>query len=261
MGEALREIDAGVIANPDGFRTQITEPCVPAVLRGACRDWPARRAGEDTTAASFAYLRRFDSGATGQAFVGARGIGGRYHYGEGPDGFVTQLREPCVRGGVGGACRDWPVGGAGEGATAALFAYLRRFDSGATGQAVVGARGIGGRYHYGEGPDGFNFARETLGLDGLLSRIEGARDDPDGRSIYMGSVPTDTLLPGFADENRLGFLPLAIRPRIWLGTASQVACHYDTFDNIACVVAGRRRFTLYPPDEIGDLSEIGRAHV
>src|SRR3546814_2960152 len=82
---------------------------------------------------------------------------------------------------------------------------LRRFDSGATGQAFVGARGIGGRYHYGEGPDGFNFARETLGLDGLLSRIEGARDDPDGRSIYMGSVPTDALLPGFADENRLGF--------------------------------------------------------
>src|SRR3546814_21017950 len=90
------------------------------------------------------------------------------------------------------------------------------------------------------------------GLDGLLSRMEGARDDPDGRSIYMGSVPTDTLLPGFADENRLGFLPLAIRPRIWLGTASQVACHYDTFDKIACVVAGRRRFPLYPPAAIVD---------
>src|SRR3546814_14077301 len=109
MGGALRETDGGVMSNPDGFRTQIAEPCVPGVLRGACRDWPARRAGED--------------------------------------------------------------------ATAALFAYLRRFDSGATGQAFVGARGIGGRYHYGQGPDGFNFARETLGLGGLLSRIEGARDD------------------------------------------------------------------------------------
>src|SRR3546814_1751886 len=92
MGEALREIDAGVIANPDGFRTQIAEPCVPAVLRGACRDWPARRAGEDATAALFAYLRRFDSGATGQAFVGARGIGGRYHYGERSEEHTSELQ-------------------------------------------------------------------------------------------------------------------------------------------------------------------------
>src|SRR3546814_20330762 len=86
MGEALREIDAGVIANPDGFRTQIADPCVPAVLRGACRDWPARRAGEDGTAALFAYLRRFDSGATGQAFVCVRGLAGRHRYGAAPAG-------------------------------------------------------------------------------------------------------------------------------------------------------------------------------
>ena len=44
-----------------------------------------------------------------------------------------------------------------------------------------------------------------------------------------------------------------LNPRIWIGTGSNVSCHYDTFENIACVVAGRRRFTLYPPDAIGDL--------
>ena len=42
-------------------------------------------------------------------------------------------------------------------------------------------------------------------------------------------------------------------PRIWLGTALNVSSHYDTFDNLACVIAGRRRFTLYAPELIGRL--------
>ena len=42
-------------------------------------------------------------------------------------------------------------------------------------------------------------------------------------------------------------------PRIWLGTAANVSSHYDTFDNLACVIAGRRRFTLYAPELIGRL--------
>ena len=41
--------------------------------------------------------------------------------------------------------------------------------------------------------------------------------------------------------------------KMLIGNASQVSCHFDTFENVACVVAGRRRFTLYPPDCIGDL--------
>jgi len=40
---------------------------------------------------------------------------------------------------------------------------------------------------------------------------------------------------------------------MWLGTASNVSSHYDTFDNLACVIAGRRRFTLYAPELIGKL--------
>ena len=47
--------------------------------------------------------------------------------------------------------------------------------------------------------------------------------------------------------------PARAAARIWLGHAANIACHYDTLDNIACVVAGRRRFTLYPPAAIADL--------
>ena len=44
-----------------------------------------------------------------------------------------------------------------------------------------------------------------------------------------------------------------IDPRIWLGTASNVSSHHDTFDNLACVIAGKRRFTLYAPEHISRL--------
>ncbi len=185
MAEALREIEPGAIGGYDSFRTEVARACIPVVLRGACRDWPATRAG--------------------------------------------------------------------AGAIGALFDYLRRFDAGATGEAFIGAPDIAGRYHYGDRPGGFNFARETMGLAELLRRIEAGAGDPHAPSLYMGSIPTDALLPGFAEENRLAFLPPAVRPRVWIGTASEIACHYDTYDNVACVIAGQRRFTLYPPDAIGDL--------
>jgi hypothetical protein len=48
-------------------------------------------------------------------------------------------------------------------------------------------------------------------------------------------------------------LPPSVSPRIWLGHASNVSAHYDTVDNLACVVAGRRRFTLYAPQLIESL--------
>ena len=51
----------------------------------------------------------------------------------------------------------------------------------------------------------------------------------------------------------LHVLPAHIAPRIWLGHAANVSAHFDAFDNVACVVAGARRFTLFPPEAIEGL--------
>lgn len=48
-------------------------------------------------------------------------------------------------------------------------------------------------------------------------------------------------------------VPAGVSPRIWLGTAANISCHYDTFDNLACVISGKRQFTLYAPELIGNL--------
>ncbi|HEU4960505.1 MAG TPA: cupin-like domain-containing protein [Sphingomonas sp.] len=163
---------------------------------------------------------------------------------------VTDQGRPVI---VRGLCADWPVRTAAADSWDALGRYLARFDGGATAQAFVGARAIDGRYRYREQLDGFNFERETLTLREALVRIAAGRDDDEAPTVYMGSLPADTFLPGFADENRVCVLDRRVEPRLWIGNASNVACHFDTFDNLACVVAGPRRFTLYPPEAIADL--------
>lgn len=150
-----------------------------------------------------------------------------------------------------GAVTHWPLYEAA--ARGAIEAYLAPFDAGRPAEVFVGTPAIAGRYHYSDDLRGFNFERETMAFSEALRRIVTTADDPQGRSIYVGSLPVDSYLPGLAEANPLAFVPPGVAPRIWIGHRSSVACHYDTADNVACVVAGRRRFTLYPPDAIGSL--------
>lgn len=173
--------------------------------------------------------------------------------GAGPAGFAQAVAADCRPVLLPGLCRHWPAVEASGRGWAALSTYVAQFDAGRSGQAFIGAPAIAGRYDYGDGPDGFNFERVSLTLAQSLARIGEAAADPCLASVYMGSLPADDYAPGFAADNPLDILPPLARPRLWLGNASRVACHYDSFDNLACVVAGRRRFTLFPPDAIGDL--------
>ena len=167
--------------------------------------------------------------------------------------FRREVVERCRPVIVRGAFCDWPVVRAAGISPDALRSYLARFAADTPAEAFVGDPSIAGRYSYAEGLDGFNFDRIETGLLGGLDRIAASAARPGASTVYMGSLEADTYLPGFSEENRAAVLPSAISPRIWIGNASIVSCHNDTFDNIACVVAGRRRFTLYPPDAIGDL--------
>lgn len=147
---------------------------------------------------------------------------------------------------------DWPAVRKARESERALADYLTGQDNGVGISAFVGEPGIGGRYFYRPKMDGFNFEVGKTNLGNLLyTLLDPAQAD---RSVYMGSTATRTILPRFALEN-----PLRIatdrggEPRIWIGNSSRVAPHYDESDNIACVVSGRRRFILFPPDQLANL--------
>ena len=167
--------------------------------------------------------------------------------------FQREVAEPCQPVILRGAFRDWPVVRAAAESPAALRDYLCHFANGAQAQAFVGDPAIGGRYYYSDQLEGFNFERADMDVPAALDQVLANAATPGSPTLYMGSLPTETYLPGFPSENGTAMLPPEISPRIWFGNQSYVSCHYDTYDNLAVVVAGRRRFTLYPPEAIAGL--------
>jgi len=153
-----------------------------------------------------------------------------------------------------GAVRHWPAVAASAAGGAAAAAYLARFDRGAGAEAFVAPPHAGGRFFYDEALTGFNFERRPGTFAGIVAAIAGLEDRADPPAVYVGAAPVPEVVPGFERENPLPLLAgLPAVPRIWIGNASVVSTHFDESDNLACVIAGRRRFTLFPPEQVANL--------
>jgi hypothetical protein len=167
-----------------------------------------------------------------------------------PERFRHEVVQGCQPVILRGLVDEWPAVRAASDSPHALMRYLAQFDTGARVEAFFGDPAIAGKYYYGEGLKGFNFERRMLKFLEATQAIVDAASARGERSVYAGSIPCRDCLPGFAAGNPMPLLAPETAPRIWLGTASNVSSHYDTFDNLACVFAGQRRFTLYAPQLI-----------
>lgn len=154
-----------------------------------------------------------------------------------------------------GLVRHWPMVAAARASPTAAIAYLKPFErEGAPPvTATVGPPEIEGRFFYDEALAGFNFRREQVPLGVVLATLHKYLEHPRPPAIYVASTTVDTWLPGLRAANDLalpGHEPLA---SIWIGNRSRIAAHQDLPENIACVAAGRRRVTLFPPDQLRNL--------
>ncbi|GAB2504244.1 cupin-like domain-containing protein [Lysobacter humi (ex Lee et al. 2017)] len=166
-----------------------------------------------------------------------------------PDDVLRATQPVLLR----GLARDWPAVHAGRASPRAAVDLLRRFDAGRTVGAMVGAPDIGGRFFYDAALTGFNFHMERPPLAAVLEALLRHVDDPAPPALYVGSTTIDEALPGFRAANDLALGARDALASIWIGNRTRIAAHQDVPDNIAVVVAGHRRFTLFPPDCLRDL--------
>jgi Cupin-like domain len=152
-----------------------------------------------------------------------------------------------------GLLRDWPVVKAALESREALAAYLKAGDGGKKVETLIGDPKMQGRYFYNDDMTGFNFKRAEAPFSALIDQLLKMADASPQMMLYVGSTSSRDTMPGFASDNPIPLLDAAIEPRLWLGNTSRVAAHFDVSRNIAVCVSGTRRFTIFPPDQIGNL--------
>lgn len=163
---------------------------------------------------------------------------------------LLDAAEPVV---VRGLARHWPAVQAAQASDQAVVELLRGCYRDATVNAWIGPPEIGGRFFYDDAFRGFNFHAERVRLDAVLAALLQHAGEARPPALYVGSTTVDTCLPGFRAGNDLGFGMLDPLMSVWLGNRICVAAHQDLPANLACVVAGRRRFTLFEPAQVGNL--------
>lgn len=111
------------------------------------------------------------------------------------------------------------------------------------------------RMFYNPDMTGMNFGVASLSLDDCLRRMQETADNgkDDSPDYAAQCVPVAKYFPQILNNIDNPLVEKGLEPFIWFGNRVIVAPHFDETDNIAVVAAGRRRFTLFPPQQTKNL--------
>lgn len=92
----------------------------------------------------------------------------------------------------------------------------------------------------------------------FLDEVHAEARQPSGAVRYLQSAVLRRELPELAPLFPMPLVPehqlRQQSPRLWIGSGGhRVGLHYDVDDNLHCVVAGGKRFLLYPPAALPDV--------
>lgn len=163
---------------------------------------------------------------------------------------ILPTRQPAI---LRGLVQNWPAVRHATQSAEALCEYLIARDSGKHSDVVLVPPEFRGRMFYNSSLDGFNFIRNKLSLTDVIRQIVRYSHFDTPPSVAMQCAPVAECMPEFEKENLLPILGGLVSPRLWIGNAFITPAHFDEPHNLACVVSGTRRFTLFPPEQVANL--------
>ncbi|MEH6548806.1 MAG: cupin-like domain-containing protein [Pseudomonadales bacterium] len=162
-----------------------------------------------------------------------------------------------------GLVKDWPLVKDGMSSNHRAIETLRSFYSGKAAPVYYGDAETQGRLSYKPDVSALNFEIRRASIEDVLDEILDHINDAAPPVRYIASNIIDIFFPGLSVDNGLslngGFFeenPLEKGDPmvgIWIGNKTTSPCHYDAQSNIACCAVGKRKFTLFPPDQIQNL--------
>ena len=166
------------------------------------------------------------------------------------DNEILSANEPVV---LRGLVDGWPAVARARESDLEIARYLAAFDSGLPATALLTPPEAEGRIFYDASMAGFNFLRDRRTVSQVLEQVLRYARFERAPAVAMQTARIVDSVPGFEAENTMPLLDARVSPLLWFGTAIVTPAHFDESHNIACCVAGRRRFTLFAPDQVANL--------
>ncbi|MFT3896749.1 MAG: cupin-like domain-containing protein [Thermomonas sp.] len=172
-----------------------------------------------------------------------------------PQGFVLAdaiaAGEPLV---VRGLCRDWPLVLAARRSFSDFAQALAALDSGVSVDVLRMPPEAEGVVGYNADIDGFNYRHFKVSLTEALQRLAGySQVEGPVPGLALQSASIADCMPRFAVDHALHCLPASVLPRLWVGNRVTTPAHFDASHNLAVVACGKRRFTLFPTEQVANL--------
>lgn len=152
-----------------------------------------------------------------------------------------------------GIALDWePVKIAKE-SSAAFGQWLKQNVGAQDVQIMAGKDPDDSTFFYDDNLIDINFERGAMAFGDFVDNILAAADDPRAKNLYLQGTEARNLSAALRDALQLPYAPASSQPSVWMGNKTTAQTHFDLSQNIAVVVSGTRRFTLFPPEQVANL--------